>query len=686
MPNGSGIPTKPLSDSGDSSESDTTTSSADSQGSNAPWVHKILRHGPSVAPLKYSEGPTKVSAADKNTREGRAVRDGSLEDRIAHAPEQVEQIIRYTKLMEDRVQALDVKFKVLKGSRRPNDSSKTLSTSSTSETIQDSLDSLEPFRLIPDVRRFSDIYDYLRRHKSEKDKRYLIDVFNADATESARHQITPSQDGRTPNLGPDHLNGSVRPTFTEVSSLGEAQNQRTATATKRLRINSRRLMMELSMIFQLFMNVEGSQQFIAPFHLFAMNEQKLRGHVKDLEERCLPKVEAEDERRSAKMDTKDNRTQTTALDVAQSPISDTLTTEDDDESIDSEVGLGEFDEYGEPLLSLDILEVVESCQINRGRAVRMLKKHREPHIAIHEILKTMTAEEREIARVVEARACLEEWKVLLKVLDLDLKSFLDRYHNVHEGKLKTIAFSDLGFLFQPGDIVFSVQHRQLQALAVVTSTGGRELLTEDAYRYEDRRRRMRETPRKRANDDKFSLVPDKISQFVVDCFHYDFDGVGFGCVSKSIVIPKYVGVKEIQSLPVYPYVMQNVGDRDLKAELMTRGNRYLELCSDSEVCHRQYFGRTLDEVPEEVDSQVIVDAQTASLVQPNDRPGGKDWLPVLGLQAPNEPDKREVTDEETPAEYCRVRAARSAPTETIFLMIRIRILRTLKTISDSGLR
>ena len=131
--------------------------------------------------------------------------------------------------------------------------------------------------------------------------------------------------------------------------------------------------------------------------------------------------------------------------------------------------------------------------------------------------------------------------------------------------------------------------------------------------------------------------------FTIDCWYYDFDGISFGRISKSIVIPKYEGLKPVASLPVYPEKL-NDSRHNLKEELALRGAKFLELCSGVKVNHRQYEGRTLDDIPEEVDSRVIVDCQMATSVQAEHRPDKSEWMPELKTFAPTEPDEREIME------------------------------------------
>ncbi|KAH8805361.1 hypothetical protein F5884DRAFT_799090 [Xylogone sp. PMI_703] len=180
-------------------------------------------------------------------------------------------------------------------------------------------------------------------------------------------------------------------------------------------------------------------------------------------------------------------------------------------------------------------------------------------------------------------------RCLIEVLDTDL-SFLK---NIKNGKLEEIAFQDLWHLFQPGDIIFNNTSKSDKEAHMVMSTGIRD------------------------------SVANNSSHFVIDCFHYDYDGQGFGPIQTSIEIPAYEGNREIQSLPVLPsQFLPDVHSR--RDYLKERGLRFVKVTNSHSISHFYYSGATLGKFKVELDGQVIIDFQAAYQTLQHD-------LPTIGL-------------------------------------------------------
>ncbi|KAK7911810.1 P-loop containing nucleoside triphosphate hydrolase protein [Apiospora marii] len=104
----------------------------------------------------------------------------------------------------------------------------------------------------------------------------------------------------------------------------------------------------------------------------------------------------------------------------------------------------------------------------------------------------------------------------------------------------------------------------------------------------------------------------------IHCAYIDFDGKEFGPVKVTFIISPFGGLKEVDSLPIYPLrLAKDVGLRD---RLVSRGRMILEITSLQPM---YYTGPALHS-GEEIDSQVIVDHSEALA-------DGKrtDWTPVV---------------------------------------------------------
>jgi len=188
---------------------------------------------------------------------------------------------------------------------------------------------------------------------------------------------------------------------------------------------------------------------------------------------------------------------------------------------------------------------------------------------------------------------LEDLKLLVIVLDTDLKPVFDLRHRIRNGTLTEIEYQDLWHLFERGDYVISKSNPDY-AYRVVNYTGGRDILVNRAAHKE-------EGDKARGNA--------RVGGFVVDCFSLTYNGSDYVPTLKKISISKFRGRQPISSLPVYPLKL-DPNAYDVRKSLMEQGNRYLDLTC-SPFCHRILTGKTLDEPSHDVDGQVIVDVSLA---------------------------------------------------------------------------
>lgn len=556
--------------------------------------------------------------------------DAPLEDRILRAPRQKQNMIRYTQLMEDRVKALESKVKSLEGIKKSSQGSSMHDNAAKKEP-------LEKHKFLNCVNRVNET-EY-----KKKGQRHLIDVLIKDAMDAA--------------VDNDHPSG----TSDTQKPAGRARDSTSTATPDRIRINCGRLLVELDNISK----QETESVFLAPFTFFTVNEQKLRDHIAVLEKKSRGEDVDTDSEVGARGVTEDVdlRKNKEALGQSQQPAqtsgeavnhaekigSQTVTdleptdgakTLPDTNKNDEEKGEEEEEDDDEDvdegdLVGEDILAVVEDCCVSRSRAVKALKEEAEswPR-ACMALRRSMTKEQLRRADAAKAGFLLQSWKTLVALMDSDLRPKMELCSKIRNQTLEEIAYEDLGYLFKPGDMVLASQDQRLQALAVLATTGGRKLL--------------RDTRVRKTNDDEepepFFHTSGGHSPFVVDCFYYDFDGTSFGAILRSITIPKFEGKTRINMLAVYPESLSGFAHQDLQRILVERGRKFVQLCSMSGIAHRAYIGRTLDEPPEEVDSQVIIDCHMAAIVPSDQRPDKAQWMPILGMTQPTQPDERELSE------------------------------------------
>ena len=553
--------------------------------------------------------------------------DAPLEDRILRAPRQRQNVIRYAQLMEDRVQALESKVKSLEGNKKSSQNSSTHDTAMKK-------DPLEKHKLLNSINRVNDT-EY-----KKKGQCHLIDVLVKDNMDAA--------------LDEDHPPGTSDP----QKPAGRLGDSMTTATPDRIRINSGRLLVELDNVTE----QETENVFLAPFTFFTVYEQKIRDHVAVLEKRSRGEDVAADSEIGAGEATEEvdlrkdkeapGQSQQSApssgeavnyaekidgqTDKDAEPTDSAETTRDTDKNEDDVDGDGdEEDEDEGDLLGEDILAVIEDCDVSRPKAAKALKEEGGSWFRACMVLRrSMTKEQLRRADASKAGFLLQSWETMIAVMDSDLRPKMELCSKIRNQTLKEIAYEDLGYLFKPGDVVLASQDQRLQALAVLATTGGRKLLL-------DRRER-------KANGDEepesFFHTSGGHSPFVVDCFYYDFDGTNFGAILRSITIPKYEGMAPVNRLAVYPESLSGDPNQSVKNILAERGRQFVQLCSMSAIAHRTYTGRTLDDPPEEVDSQVIIDCHMAAIVPSDQRPDKAQWMPTLGMTQPTEPDEREITE------------------------------------------
>ncbi|KAL3420930.1 hypothetical protein PVAG01_07375 [Phlyctema vagabunda] len=210
---------------------------------------------------------------------------------------------------------------------------------------------------------------------------------------------------------------------------------------------------------------------------------------------------------------------------------------------------------------------------------------------------------------------LKDLELLLHVLDNDLKPIFTLRDKIRDGTLHTIEYHDLWHLFEFGDDIFDSSDMS-NVYRVVAHTGGRQPLVESLPLY----------PQSRVHP---------IQGFVIDCYSLTFNGKGYGPKRRQLKIAKFNGMRRIIELSVFPVkFVTNV--MSLRSSLIDRGYRYLDITS-TPYLHQTYIGSSLDEVPEEIESQVIIDIELAINKNP-------EWEVTLGIERDNiEPfDERET--------------------------------------------
>ena len=405
---------------------------------------------------------------DSRSGHGPAPPPKPLKERILKAPNQVKQILQYTKLMEDRVQALEAQMKAMidiqvnpttanvadadnkeadntdadNTDADNTDADNTDADSTTSNSItsaaksEPSLSSL----VIPHTKRGGED-SYKKRHTGDKDATYLIDVWIPDESEVTPEKLPSSLESSVKSTRDDVPPRDRQPSISDHPKSPRITKTNLETAylrPKRLRINSERLLAELYKVTGQAAALR-LDQFLPPFQLFALYEKDIRQHLSDLELECLGDSPVTAEVPSVQDSTNavsiQGSTKPAATDIGQDHASNDPGYQDgvkdtdnakekeapaihhDKDVVSSDEIVDERYGEGEKVLDRDLLEIMETCLVSRGRAAKMLKEA----LTVDESIKRIQAIIASVAQRTHAKALLPEWKVLVALLDEDLK-------------------------------------------------------------------------------------------------------------------------------------------------------------------------------------------------------------------------------------------------------------------------
>lgn len=244
----------------------------------------------------------------------------------------------------------------------------------------------------------------------------------------------------------------------------------------------------------------------------------------------------------------------------------------------------------------------------------------------------------------DSQEAMNDLRCLIRFMDEYIKPVRDQ---LQQPSQRTIRFSELWHLFQPGQLIY-VRDRDVsqKVWRVLHTSGGRRYLRPP---YPDEM--SNSLPLRQSRNNGYSY-------FALDCYSLNHDGSRFVPAFRTFPVHKYDDARLIDSLPVFPIAFaerERLLDREA---FMRRGQKFVQ-CTN--VCHQYYSGRSLvrdangarlpsrndsEEEPtqllisETIESEVMIDFDRAFQRNP-------DWVPISQELKTSVMDLRECEEDET---------------------------------------
>ncbi|KAI0387116.1 hypothetical protein F5Y04DRAFT_243037 [Hypomontagnella monticulosa] len=217
---------------------------------------------------------------------------------------------------------------------------------------------------------------------------------------------------------------------------------------------------------------------------------------------------------------------------------------------------------------------------------------------------------------------IEHLKCLIGFMDNDMQN---RISHLESNRCQKVAFSDLWYLFQPGDLVIGNDGKQ--AYRILSMRSVEHKVIDPWSRWYAR-----------------SEVKEEEALIAIKCVYIDFDGKRLGPVSKTFRIPRFEREKAVTSLEIYPlrfhpFRKDNIavtpaaadGTADtiqgFKKYLIERGGMFLKVAAIRlTAIQPMYYAGPALQTQDEIESQVVVDFEAALGIEEHIE---KHWKPEL---------------------------------------------------------
>ncbi|KAJ0307035.1 hypothetical protein COL516b_004267 [Colletotrichum fioriniae] len=214
-------------------------------------------------------------------------------------------------------------------------------------------------------------------------------------------------------------------------------------------------------------------------------------------------------------------------------------------------------------------------------------------------------------------------RCLTKLLD---DTICTRREYLASTECEKVTFSDIWYLFQPGEEVIDQANKQAYRVLRV-SMPKHKVIPPYLFIRNSNSENAKEKPA------------------IIQCLYIDFDGENIGPVTKTFEIPRFDTDKPIKSLPIYPLRM--IRENGFRERLMERGKMLWDVI---QVKPMYYKGNVID-TRQDADSQVMIDF-TEALAYAHEH--DKDWKPKVDfISTSTEDSKTDDTTSDCDAICCR---------------------------------
>ena len=163
--------------------------------------------------------------------------------------------------------------------------------------------------------------------------------------------------------------------------------------------------------------------------------------------------------------------------------------------------------------------------------------------------------------------------LLVNVFKSELYDCYTTYSALRERSVSIVSFVDLWCLFHSGDIVVERSRTPVQAYRVLRIYGS---VPQDWLRWAE------------GPSEDFS------STCLLTCFSIGYDGKSFGPILTTFTIPRYLGSRDVNSLPILPIESFNT---EIETEFVERGKKFWSIRG---IAHQKHSGISLDRIPKKV--------------------------------------------------------------------------------------